>query len=71
MQSDNLEKMVRDKNLDARVGYLLWWQIYPFYHGGRDDLELKLYRQPIKESHSPKNEKERAGYYWARNCGCL
>ncbi|MDO8511119.1 MAG: hypothetical protein Q7S55_03050, partial [Nanoarchaeota archaeon] len=47
---DDLEKMVWERNLDPRIGYLaMVADFIPFMLESKEELELKLYRQPIKE----------------------
>lgn len=47
---DDLESMVAERNLDPRLGYVaMVADFIPFVLEAQDDLELKLYRQPIKE----------------------
>jgi hypothetical protein len=47
---EDLEAMVSKRNLDPRIGYLaMVADFIPFALEAQDDLELKLYRQPIKE----------------------
>src|SRR3989338_3112723 len=58
---DDLEKMVGERNLDPRIGYLaMVADFVPFIAEGQEDLELRLYRQPITEKVIARQMKKKA-----------
>lgn len=58
---DDLEKMVLDRTPDPRIGYLaMVADFIPFMLEGQEDLELRSYRQPIKEKVAARMKKKAA-----------
>ncbi len=59
--SDDLEKIVIDRHLDTRIGYLaIVADFIPFVLEGQEDLELKSYQQPIKKKVAARMRKKAA-----------